>query len=212
VLAITAWLTMVTTGSPTGEVPRPNHCVQGCKCLSETLECTAEADVLDGIPTLLDIGSMANITHILAQEKMLNHLHELMLDASDYPWTHVRNYHAILLNQFEMNRMTWDDTDRVQQLRHTYAHRSNSTPASGHVATKSSRNPSSGQALLYCAPYQKGSCTEADEHSTARGTTVRHVCAYCFRQTGSGYPHPEEKCRRKKFNTDRMAKNDSAEL
>lgn len=131
------------------------------------------------------------------RKHMLTHLHELMLDATDFPWPNVRNYHAVLLNQFEMDRVTWEDTDKIQQLRHTYAHRV-------HVAKPvSSRSKSD---IKYCAAYQTGTCEEPGDHQTSKGL-LKHICAHCLRVTGIGYGHPEEKCRRKRS----AGKNDPAD-
>ncbi len=58
----------------------------------------------------------------VTQRRMMAHLHDLISDASNHAWPNVRNYHAVLLNQFEMNRLSWEDTAQIQQLRQLYAH------------------------------------------------------------------------------------------
>ena len=54
---------------------------------------------------------------------MMDHLEELMEDATQYPWENVRNYHSIVLHHIEMKSLKRQDNDSTQKLRRTYAMR-----------------------------------------------------------------------------------------
>lgn len=125
---------------------------------------------------------------------MLLHLQGLMQDAAEYTFEGARNCHAIILQQLEQGRFTWTNTDKLLELRRTYAQRQ--TSDSAHQATRTGKDRP-----LFCLKFQEGTCTYTGEHQTNRGL-VKHVCAYCLKQTGSSYNHPENLCRRKaKWNT-----------
>ena len=130
------------------------------------------------------------------RDNMLMHFRDLMQDAMDYPWQNVRNFHGVLLNQFEMDRLNWDNTDGIAKLRRTYPHRPNVH------STQSTEQ----QGPVFCLPYQRGACSHAFDHHTQRGF-VKHVCAFCFKRTGQSYRHTEAECNRKQRVS---SKNDQA--
>ncbi len=125
--------------------------------------------------------------------RMLEHLQSLTKDAAQYPWESVRNFHAIVLHQHELDRLTWDDTSAVQQLRDTYVtHQPASTPArngNGNLSSVTAR---------FCLPYQTGTCHNQGDHATSKGP-VKHMCAYCFNTTKMHFHHPENQCRKKQY-------------
>ncbi len=130
---------------------------------------------------------------LATRERMLEHLQEMMQDAADYPWANVRNYHGIVLHQFEMGRLTWADRGRIQQLRRMYAQTTRGSHldgASGTATIGQTTGP------LFCLSYQRGGCRYNSDHDTSRGN-VRHICAFCFKQTGNAYGHGEMDCKRK---------------
>ena len=119
------------------------------------------------------------------KEHMLSHLRELMRDAMDFPWQQVRNFNGILWNHFEMDRLKWRETSKINGLRQMYARRFSTTP----VARTQPPQP--------CMLYQKNACRRTDDHDTRAGL-ARHICALCFRITGRPYKHPESECERKR--------------
>jgi hypothetical protein len=149
-------------------------------------------------------GFLASLEHSkespAVQAKMLAHLKELMQDAADFPWASVRNFHAVLLHQFEMGRITWHDDGRIQQLRRTYAQTSRGPQAAetSKSAETSKTGPPKGQTKgpAFCLSFQRGACQHTTDHDTTRGK-VRHVCAYCLKLTGNAFPHAECDCNRK---------------
>ena len=128
---------------------------------------------------------------------MTNHLHELMSDAAEYSWPCVRNFHGILLQQFELGRMSWQDEADIQILRRKYAQKQASTS----IVSKGA---------LFCLAYQEGKCSYSDEHRMSRGL-VKHFCAYCYKTTGSQFKHAEQECRHKS-NTGTSKNEESTEL
>ena len=56
---------------------------------------------------------------------MLSHLHYMMSDTAEFAWASVRNYHAIVLQQFELGHLTWTDEASIQMLRCRYAQKPN---------------------------------------------------------------------------------------
>ncbi len=121
----------------------------------------------------------------VTRKVMLGHLQELMQDAMDYPWESVRNYHAIVLHQQEMARLTWADHQRIQQLRLMYVTRAAPQNAQGGPV-----------APRFCLAYQTGRCSQPRDHASNKGP-VKHICAFCFLQQKGQFPHPEQECRRK---------------
>ncbi len=67
---------------------------------------------------------------------MLQHPNELMEDCSDYGFEAVCNYHAIVPSEMEQNRLTWQDTQKIQRLRLQYAqkHLPKSTEAKSNAS------------------------------------------------------------------------------
>lgn len=119
---------------------------------------------------------------------MLNHLQDLMQDAMDYSWQNARSYHKLLLQQFEMDRLSWTDTEQIQEFRRIHAQRA-PLAQSNHPGTTTGKP-------LYCAAFQKGNCQQTTDHNSTRGF-VRHICANCLKVTKQSYPHAEIDCRRK---------------
>ena len=128
-----------------------------------------------------------------SKEHMLCHLKELMEDAIQYGWPSVRNYHGILLHQFELNKITWMDTAEIQKLRRRYVHQ----PVPFNRVPKGP---------LFCLSFQEHKCTQAKDHDSSRGF-VKHICAYCLKNNGKEHRHAESDCRQKAT----AAKNDDLE-
>ena len=125
--------------------------------------------------------------------RMLQHLRGLMMDTSEYSFEAARNCHAIVMQQLEQTRITWDDADKMVELRKTYAQRGHAAEAT--ATANSGREHTRG--ALFCLKFQEGRCTFHDDHQTSRGM-VKHVCAFCLRQYGATYRHTEQDCRKRK--------------
>ena len=131
---------------------------------------------------------MDNVADVHTTTLMLNHLHDLMSDVTEHSWDNVRNCHAIILQQMEQGRITWEDERRLRELRHTYAHAR--ARGSGEPSMQNLRAP------VFCNKFQDGECPYDHDHNTSRGF-VPHICAYCLKHTGFAYKHPWIACQRK---------------
>ena len=120
----------------------------------------------------------------LDRQIMWDILKGMMEDATEYPWHNVRNFYWVVGSHVENDRLRWDDAEPIQKLRLKHAQKHDPSP------TKQQAKPT--EKLRYCAPYQKGECTEKADHAGQK-----HMCAFCYRVKGSTYSHPESDCRRK---------------
>lgn len=120
-------------------------------------------------------------------EHMLNHLRELMRDAMDFPWQNVRNFHGVLWNHFEMDRIRWRDGEKIQELRQVYARRT-----AIQAGTRSTPSP--------CSMFNRNACRFTEDHESRYGP-AKHVCAWCLRTDGRHYKHSESDCERKRSAT-----------
>ena len=132
------------------------------------------------------------------KQKMLSHLHELMRDATEYPWENVLNFHGILLHQHEMERISWDNTADIQKMRDMYVTKAPSASDKTHAARPTQPIGTSGPP--FCLSYQRGKCNKYGDHQTQR-RYVQHICAFCFTQQKGYFQHPEKDCRRKQRST-----------
>ncbi len=107
--------------------------------------------------------------------EMLNHLQNIMEDASLYPWTNVRNFHGVVLSEMERGRLSWMDREKIQTLRIKYAQKHFLTSFHAEI------NP--------CPAFQTGTCDMDGDHDN-----VRHVCAHCLNSRAKVCPHPMQTC------------------
>ncbi len=135
---------------------------------------------------------------------MASHLQELMQDAMEFPWENVRNFHDVFLEQCEWDKVTWDKTTHIQTLRRMYAQKAHvitiqkaSKRDKKEITTVPADTTVKGtQGPLFRLSYQHTGCKHAGDHATSRGL-VKHECAYCLKNTGQGFRHTEDECRRK---------------
>ena len=123
---------------------------------------------------------------------MLHHLKEIMEDSMHFSWENARNYHGILLQQFEQGRLSWADTGEIQRLRQIHAR-------DPHAAVHKQNQKGvvdTGKGPRFCLSYQREACNQDGDHYTVRGL-VKHVCAFCLKKRNKEFPHPESKCNAK---------------
>ncbi len=115
-----------------------------------------------------------------------------------------RSRTTTLMSYFEMDRLGWEDTDAIQQLRRSYAQKDINTAPKQSDTGKNKH----GAGPTYCLPFQQGACPLPDDHKHPCGFFARHICAFCMQETGRAYRHQERECRRKmSIFTDNAAKN-----
>ena len=54
---------------------------------------------------------------------MLDYLGSLMEDASDFSWDSAKACHAILLTNIEVDRISWNETEKINRIRRAHAQR-----------------------------------------------------------------------------------------
>ena len=117
---------------------------------------------------------------------MLQHLNELMEDCSDYGFEAVRNYHAIVLSEMEQNRLTWQDTEKIQRLRRQYAKKHCTKTMAAEAKGKVNETTTTA-----CKSWNAGSCTKENGHD-GKG----HYGSYCI-TIGYKRKHQEKECRQR---------------
>ena len=76
---------------------------------------------------------------------------------------------SVLLNQFEMHSLSWEDTDTIQDLRRTYAHRSSapsSAPPPKSDKPEGKEKAQSVRGPIFCNQFQTGDCQSTNDHAT----------------------------------------------
>ena len=59
----------------------------------------------------------------IARASMLDYLGNLMEDASDFSWDSAKACHAILLTNMEADRISWNETDKLDRIRRAHGQR-----------------------------------------------------------------------------------------
>ena len=146
-----------------------------------------QSEFMYGFLAMLD-----NPRNTMDKEVMLALLKDLMLDASQYGWTHIRSYYSMLASGVEMARYSWSDTAQIAELRMQFAQR----PMFGSQQRQpyNSRQSIPQGNVRICIPFQSDTCPHFGAHDG-----YNHACAFCFANTGMLFNHKERDCRRKVF-------------
>ena len=127
------------------------------------------------------------------KEHMIDYLIALMEDAHDFSWDAARASHAVLLCRMEQGEVkNYTETEKLDRIRRANAQR--------HVFSSTNEGQNSQKKLkskvLTCSYYNQGTCVHQKSHDT-KGVTYRHICAFCFQQSGKTFNHSEQNCRNK---------------
>ena len=128
----------------------------------------------------------------------VQHLKDLMQDASDYNWENARNFHGIVLNQIERKRLTWANTEEIANLRRRYAQ----THSNMEESSQKDKSVIRSGVRRSCKGYNINSCKEPGDHMNAKGDCLVHTCAYCWRVFRKDRRHRESECRSKQSSSD----------
>jgi hypothetical protein len=112
---------------------------------------------------------------------MNSHLKVLMEEASKCRWDLVRSYQAVVLNNIETGRLTWEHASS-EDLRHRHVWNTAAPPEQKQSSEQ--RKP--------CPSYQDGTCPKESHHNG-----LLHACHYCIKTVRRLYRHPESQCVRK---------------
>ena len=127
------------------------------------------------------------------KEHMIDYLIALMEDAHDFSWDAARASHAVLLCRMEQGEVkNYSETEKLDRIRRANAQRHViSSTNEGQNSQKKFKNK-----VLTCSYYNQGTCVHQKSHDT-KGVTYRHICAFCFQQSGKTFNHSEQNCRNK---------------
>ena len=137
-----------------------------------------------------------NIKDRKLKKYRIQHLKELMYLATRYNWTCVLNYHAACLLEIERGYLQWGDSFQSLQIT-TLAGGFLPQHAVGGQTGSAQRNriKNNGDGpIMFCRGYQRGACTETDDHFgdyNGNQRFLRHICATCWLNQRKKAPHPE---------------------
>ena len=120
------------------------------------------------------------------REHMLYYHTLLMQDAIELNCQTAKRAHAIILQEIEKGKLTWDNLDQIEKIKNRFTQRV--------VHTSKASTNGGNQA---CIHYNKGFCKLEGDHISG-GVLYQHCCSYCLKETGKKYEHPLVKCLRNK--------------
>ena len=129
--------------------------------------------------------------NVFDREKMLNLLHTLMQDATDFGWDNARKFYEMLGVDVERGLLRWDDMIAIESMRLTYCR-------TVVPEKKDSKEGQKGQTRTAppgtrcCASFQRNACDQRRDHHP-----FTHACSYCFRTCTAVFRHAEDDCIRK---------------
>ena len=121
------------------------------------------------------------------KNQMLEYLSDIMEDSHDFGWQSAKAAHAVLLCKMEENKISWNETTKIDRVRRVHAQRLVTT---GHKKVNTKDKP------IPCRYFQKGTCGQTKDHEN-NGQMYLHVCASCF-ASGKSHTHPQKDCKRSK--------------
>ena len=120
------------------------------------------------------------------RENMLQYLTYLMQDAIELSMNTARKAHAVVLQDMERGKVSWEQLDLVEKIKGRNTQRL-VQGYRGSAITQDRIQP--------CIHFNKGSCKFESDH-VLNNTSYQHICSYCFRETGRKFEHSMQKCLR----------------
>ena len=117
----------------------------------------------------------------------------------------------MILILVEQGQLEWHEHQRIRQERDREMQLAESEMQLNKARTINNKaaDVDTGVFLL-CLPFQRGECAvRAESHMSTRGR-VRHFCAYCYKQLGKKWKHPESLCGKKSAGTPGSSKQQEA--
>ncbi|KAI8522162.1 hypothetical protein Bbelb_019160 [Branchiostoma belcheri] len=127
-------------------------------------------------------------------EFKLQHLADLMYDASYYQWEVMRETHAAVLYSMENGTLTWADKDAIDETRERHYRTQAGAPRAPPTPRGPTRFPRDNNRERYCEAYQHGTCQRGSEHWDQRWGQVKHVCCVCLLVRHVEVVHPKIEC------------------
>ena len=135
----------------------------------------------------------------------ISHLIELMIDSEDFSWPVLRQFHGLVLQDLEMGKYSWGDSEKIQKRKMKHVARAElcarARPQAAarfptQLPNRDPRAQAATTAPILCKLYNTGECHAMSPHPTPEGL-ARHCCSYCSRTANKLCTHPEAYCRRK---------------
>ena len=167
------------------EVPWPqNHILSGTSKSRVSYDNLSMAQWVSGFCSIIK-----DEVNVQTKNNMLSYVADLMEDCHDFGWQSAKGAHAVVLCHMEENKVSWEETNKLDRLRRVHAQRKQNPNVSLGRKFKSKDKG------VPCRFYQKGTCGQKIEHENG-GQLYLHVCEHCFAK-GKSHPHPGKDCRQK---------------
>ena len=136
------------------EIPWPqNHILSGTSKSRVSYDNLSMAQWIAGFCTIIKEES-----NVQTKNNMLSYVTDLMEDCHDFGWQSAKGAHAVVLCHMEENKVTWEETNKLDRLRRVHAQRSQNPSLS---VGKKFKSKDKG---VPCRFYQKGTCGQKTEH------------------------------------------------
>ena len=144
----------------------------------------------------LEIVTSLGITQLEKQGR-LELMKQLAYFNGSYPWATLRNVYVSIVRKIELGTRTWGSnfTPEFQLILTKLG--IGSSKGKPKTEGKKTDNKTDSDRIWFCHEYQKGTCTQGDQHSAlirGRTVSVKHICAKCWIKRRTIALHPECKC------------------
>ena len=111
--------------------------------------------------------------------RQFEHLRDVTEDCVTCTWQSVHQWSCLIFDLVEKGRISWSDSQLIQNYRMRYTVRENNTRASSPECTDTS---DSGHKDIPCPDFNAGTCRVGGirRHHSAQGVKFSHVCSYCL--------------------------------
>ena len=120
---------------------------------------------------------------------MLSYFSMMMQDAIELSLGTAPKAHAVVLQEMEKGKFTWNDFDLVEKCKNRHTQRM--------LQTVKGTTTSNTQVCVF---YNKGKCKNDSDHVSS-GILYQHCCSYCYKETKKRYEHPANQCMRMRNGT-----------
>ena len=121
-------------------------------------------------------------------KRMMTILRDMMQDTIDFTWQNALGFYEMVGVDVEYGVLLWSDTDRIKEMRMTYARTTFPDKKENKEGAKAQPKMAPA-AMKCCAAYQKHACEHARDH-----LPFSHACSYCHRMFNTIARHPETDC------------------
>ena len=147
----------------------------------------------------INICSMSDVSD-KERKARLNLLGDVLFNSAFYQWHAILRFHAAVLGEIECGNMQWgDDYHRLEQqmlmpypLSKSKNEKQGERSGRGKGSSYSGKN-SGDDRVVFCADYQKKTCSYNDTHQGwffGNKVTLHHICSSCLKVANQKVRHP----------------------